>query len=57
MLYKCYLLNKSNYMKIIFLLNIFDFKIIVQTNLNNEYLSSPNHDQVFGLFDFVIRES
>jgi len=43
MLYKCYLLNKSNYMEIISLLNIFVFKIIVQTNLNNEYLSRPNH--------------
>jgi len=42
-IYKCYLLNKSNYMKRISLLNIFVFKIIEQTNLNNEYLRSPNH--------------
>jgi len=44
-------------MKRISLLNIFGFKIIVQTNLNNEYLSHPNHFLIFGLRAFVIRES
>jgi len=41
-------------MKRIPLVNIFVFKIIVQSNLNNEYLSRPNHFQVFGFCAFVV---
>jgi len=38
------------------LLNIFVFKIIMQTNLNNKYLSRPNKFLVFGLCAFTISE-
>jgi len=44
-------------MKIISFVNIFVYKIIVQTNLNNEYLRRPNHFQVFGLRVFVVRDT
>jgi len=44
-------------MKRISLLNISVFKIIVQTSLNNKYLSRPNHFQVFGLRAFVFGQS
>jgi len=51
------LLNKSNYVQRISLLNIFIFKIIVQTNLNNKYFSVQIILKFFGFRDFVIGES
>jgi len=41
-------------MKIISFVSILVYKIIVQTNLNNEYLRRPNHFQVFDFRAFVV---